>query len=336
MIYIENRAILAISIKRYLPLKSQNVIIQNMSILVFPGQGSQSRSFIAALKYDSVKNVLNQAQGILGYSVIDLADEQRQTTMYSQVDIFVKSIALLELYKDKPELFMSKDKINPTNHNIDFVAGHSLGQYSACVASRVFDFETGLNLVRKRGELMELCSTKIPGSMVACIGHNVTKIVTDIISEIEGVFLANYNSKAQVVISGELKSVESAVEECKLHGIRCIKLNVAGGFHTPLMTSANIEMNTLLSSIKFNDPKAGFITNKTKGIVMKGEKVQADMIDQIISPVRWVDIVEEIESIAENSYPVYEIGPGNVLSKLIDAELGIQVISLEDLADKDT
>ena len=183
---------------------------------------------------------------------------------------------------------------------------------------------------------MELCSTKIPGSMVACIGHNVTKIVTDIVSEIEGVFLANYNSKAQVVISGELKSVESAVEECKLHGIRCIKLNVAGGFHTPLMTSANIEMNTLLSSIKFNDPKAGFITNKTKGIVMKGEKVQADMIDQIISPVRWVDIVEEIESIAENSYPVYEIGPGNVLSKLIDAELGIQVISLEDLADKDT
>ena len=289
-----------------------------MSVLVFPGQGSNI--FMGGLKYKPVQEILTKAKEILGYDVMDLTTEQQKRTDYAQMRVFVQSIAVLELYKHSSNVFGNPD--------ISFVAGHSLGQYAACVAVGVFDFETGIQLIQKRGEFMQKCVERNPGGMIACIGMNVESVVGEVIAKLEDVFIANYNSKSQLVLSGKLEPVQRALEECRRHGLRSIPLQVAGAFHTPLMDGANAEMNCELAEITFQDPVGGFISNKTGNILMKGSQIKEDLLDQIIEPVRWTKIMDTMSSIDSH---IYEIGPGTVLSKLIETNLGIPVVSIETL-----
>ena len=289
-----------------------------MSVLVFPGQGPSL--FMGGLKYKPVQEVLNRAKEILGYDVMDLSIEQQKRTDYSQMRVFMQSMAILELYKHDSAVFGETD--------ISFVAGHSLGQYSACVAAGVFDFDTGIKLVQKRGEFMQKCVERNPGGMVACIGINVESSVEEIIGKMEDVFIANYNSKSQIVISGKLEPVQRATEECRRHGFRCLQLQVAGAFQTPLMNEANTEMSKELSEVTFQDPIGGFISNRNGQILTKGNQIKEDLMDQITEPVRWTKMMETMRSIESR---IYEIGPGTDLSKLIESTLGIPVTSLETL-----
>ena len=114
-------------------------------------------------------------------------------------------------------------------------------------------------------------------------------------------------------------------------GLRCVKLNVAGAFHSPLMSNANEKMNAALEKVEFADPTIGFICNTTHEIVMRGDKIKADLHDQMIHPVQWVKTMEVIMSVYGSNMKVYEIGPGNVLSKLIQADSGIEVTNFESI-----
>jgi [acyl-carrier-protein] S-malonyltransferase len=293
-----------------------------MSILVFPGQGSQSNKLKSALHYPSVAQTLEEAKNFLGFDV---------STTDSPLSLFVESIAILELWKSEPCLFMTSEDIHNLQSKIVFVAGHSLGQYTAAVACGSITFQTGLELVRQRAQFMADAAAENPGCMAACVGHNVEQFLKRIIYEFDGVYIANYNSKTQVVISGTNDGVDLVIDECKKNGFRCIKLNVAGGFHSPLMQSANTRMNSLLDTVDFADTESGFICNKSHEIVMRGDKIKNDFHDQIISPVFWTKTVEVILGVYNNSIRIYEIGPSNVLSKLIHADTGIEVINFDSL-----
>jgi len=296
-----------------------------MSILVFPGQGSQSAKFKDAMLYPEVVHVLEKARNFLGFDV-HTAD-----SLYAPVALFIESVCILELYKARPSIFMGFDEINTGKNEITFVAGHSLGQYTAAVACGAITFDTGLDLIQRRTLLMAEAAKEHPGSMAACIGHNVEQVVRAILEEHEGVYIANYNSKNQIVISGNIDKVETVINQCKNAGLRCVKLNVAGAFHSPLMSNANEKMNAALEKVEFADPTIGFICNTTHEIVMRGDKIKADLHDQMIHPVQWVKTMEVIMSVYGSNMKVYEIGPGNVLSKLIQADSGIEVTNFESI-----
>lgn len=289
-----------------------------MSILVFPGQGSQSQDLDQIAKDPAIQSILDRSAEILGYNIMELTQEQLQDTSYSQLDTFVKSVAMFEFYKSKSQ-------------PVEFVAGHSLGQYAAAVSCGVISFEQGLGLVKERGELMSTCAKETPGAMLACIGMNLVNTIDPLLEGLNEVYYANYNSSQQIVLSGEAKQIDSIADLCKQNGIKCIKLQVAGAFHSPLMTSANDAMNVRIAETEFKDATAGFISARSGEILLKGDKIKAEFVDHIILPVRWTSVMDKIRSIIIPNMHVYEVGPGNVLSKLIKSELDIDVNSVVTL-----
>jgi [acyl-carrier-protein] S-malonyltransferase len=277
-----------------------------MNVFVFPGQGSASNDMHHI--FSVVKEVFFTAEEVLQYNPTHLTKDQLKETKYSQIDILTKSIAIAKFFANKDIL--------PT-----VVAGHSLGQYSALVACGAISFETCLKLVQRRGELMDECVQKNPGAMVACIAPDVESKVKEIIHNFKDLYCANYNSSNQLVLSGSKDAVDKFVQESQ---IKCIKLPVAGAFHSPLMASANAEMNEIIDATDFADTKIGFISNKTGIVVNKGNDIKADLVDQIISPVLWTQTMNRIKD-DYASDRIYESGPGNVLSKLINSYTGLTV-----------
>jgi [acyl-carrier-protein] S-malonyltransferase len=195
------------------------------------------------------------------------------------------------------------------------VAGHSLGEISALVANKCLLFEDGLNLVHKRALAMQKSCEEKPSTMAAILGLE-DNIVEDICSTIEGIVVpANYNCPGQLVISGEMNTIDTAIEKLTAAGARrAIKLPVGGAFHSPLMESAKKELKNVIDHTLFSDPICPIYQNVSGEAVTDAEQIKANLIAQLTSPVKWTHSMKNI--LKNKNIEVIEVGPGKVLQGL--------------------
>ncbi len=273
-------------------------------IYVFPGQGSQSPGMGGEL-FDQFPELVKQADEVLGCSIKDLClndpDNRLGQTDYTQPALYIVN-ALTYLSKTEDA------DLRP-----DFVAGHSLGEYNALFAAGVFDFITGLKLVQKRGQIM----VKVTGGgMAAVIGmqpDKIKQVLKD--ASFESIDIANLNSPKQTVISGRKEDIDAVKTVFEDAGVRLfIPLKVSGAFHSRYMQDAQNEFADFLKNFEFQPVQIPVIANYTAEPYQNDETMN-NMVQQISSPVRWV---ESIQYLKQQSEPEFEeVGPGNVLTKLI-------------------
>lgn len=277
---------------------------------LFPGQGSQSVGMGRDWwkQTDPGRSMFERADRLLGFQLSRLCfegpEEELRRTDRAQVGLFVCSAIAFE--------FLKGEGLEPV-----VVAGHSLGEYSALYAAGAFDFETGLRLVKARGEAMGEAADARPGAMAAVLGLDPTK-VAEVCREASGggiVQVANFNSPAQVVISGEREAVERAAEAARQAGARrVVMLPVHGAFHSPLMQSAVQPMERALQAADLSDPKVAFLANTEGDFVGDAQEVRSCLARQITESVRWTDIMNKVAQTGVEA--VVEVGPGRVLCGL--------------------
>lgn len=275
---------------------------------VFPGQGAQ---FIGMGKdlYDNsdlAREMFEKANEILGFRITDLmfagTDEDLRQTRVTQPAIFLHSVILAAT--------------KGTDFKPDMVAGHSLGEFSALVASRALSFEDGLRLVYARAMAMQKACEAEPSTMAAIIGLT-DEIVEETLSTIDEIVVpANYNSPGQLVISGSFKGIEVACEKLKAAGAkRALPLKVGGAFHSPLMEPARVELAEAINNTPFATPICPIYQNVNAQAVTKPEVIKENLIAQLTSPVRWTQIVQNM--VADGATTFVEVGPGSVLQGLV-------------------
>lgn len=279
---------------------------------LFPGQGSQFVGMSRDL-YDSepaARRVFDEADEVLGMSLSSICfegpDEVLKETRNTQPAIFVHSLAVLATLGWRLE---REDAL---------LAGHSLGEYTAYVAAGSLTFADGLRLVRRRGELMFAEGLERPGAMAAILGLTA-EAVEAVLETIDGVVVpANYNSPTQLVISGEIPAVVSAMEKLKEAGAkRVLRLGVSGAFHSPLLKSAAEGLSEALKGVTILPARSTVLANETAAPVQEPEEIRASLARQILSPVRWEPTVRRM--LDEGATRFIEIGPGKVLSGLVRA-----------------
>ncbi len=272
------------------------------TIYLFPGQGSQSVGMGEEV-FDEYSDLVSKADEILGYSIRTLCledpDSQLNLTHYTQP----------ALYTVEALTWLSKSQKTP-----DYLAGHSLGEYAALFAAGAFDFETGLRLVQKRGELMGKAEGGGMAAVIGLDGDAVRKILDS--SSAEKVDVANFNSPSQAILSGpkeELDSLKSTFEEGGAR--RYIPLKVSAAFHSRYMEDAGKDFAVFLDDIDFGELNVPVISNVTAKPYGDGE-IRDNLARQITSPVRWQESIDYILDNADD--PQFEeLGPGNVLTKLV-------------------
>lgn len=274
-----------------------------MKAYVFPGQGSQFKGMGGTL-FDEFVDLTSKTDKILGYSIKELCLEDPQKrlnqTRYTQPALYVvNALSYLKIIKDSG--------LKP-----DYVAGHSLGEYNALFSAGAFDFETGLKLVIKRGELM---SHESDGGMAAVVGLSEERI-TDILNEydISSVQIANYNAPSQIVISGPQKEINRINTLFEKAGAIYIPLNVSGAFHSEHMSRAKSLFESFLESFDFYEIKIPVISN-VHARPYKQDELKKNLADQITHPVKWTEIIRYLMGLGVKEFK--ELGPGNVLSKLM-------------------
>lgn len=276
---------------------------------IFPGQGSQYVGMAKDLFEKSVeaKEMIKTADDILGinlsYIMFNGPEDELKQTQFTQPAIFLHSIILAGIIR---------------TIDADAAAGHSLGEYSAYVASGTIQFHEAIKLVRARGVAMQEAGNENKGTMAAVIGLDsgkVESLCNDASSE--GIVqCANFNSPGQIVISGSVDGVKKAMELCKTAGAKMVKeLVVSAAFHSPLMLSAKEKLNSALSSTNFYNPKFPVFTNVTAKQVEGISEIKSKLYEQITAPVRWEETI--MNMIKDGVEEFYEIGPGNVLQGLV-------------------
>lgn len=267
---------------------------------VFPGQGSQATGMgVDLLEFPQAKDKFSQAEQILGWSILEISQSQEDKlshTLYTQPCLYVVESILAELIRAKGQ--------QPS-----LVAGHSLGEYVALQVAGVFDFETGLRLVKKRAELMDSAAG---GMMAALIGFD-EKQLTELIEQTPDVVLANDNSSAQVVISGTPEAVETVLSQVKAK--RAVKLNVSGAFHSPLMAPASAEFQKVLDAATFNNAEIPVMSNVDPTPATEAAVLKQRLSQQMTGSVRWREICLALPETGVEK--VVEVGPGKVLTGLI-------------------
>lgn len=293
---------------------------------VFPGQGSQSVGMLAEFADDSVvKQTFEEASDALGYDMWKMTAEgpaeSLNETQRTQPALLTASTALWRLWQTKGPM--------PT-----FVAGHSLGEYSALVATGSLEFAQGVKLVEQRGEFMQQSVPAGTGKMAAIIGLDDALIIEacEEAAQSEVVSPVNYNSPGQVVIAGNADAVERAMDLCKAKGAkRALPLPVSVPSHCSLMKPAAEALNKVLSGIEISAPQIKLINNVDVATEESQAAIKDALVRQLHSPVRWT---ETVQLLANNGVErLVECGPGNVLSglaKRIDRSLTSNQISKLD------
>ncbi|NES93839.1 MAG: ACP S-malonyltransferase [Desertifilum sp. SIO1I2] len=267
---------------------------------VFPGQGSQEVGMgVDFAQHPDAKTKFEQAQAILGWSILDIVQgdaSQLSQTLYTQPCLYVVESILVDLLRQ-------------SHPQPDLVAGHSLGEYVALYAAGVFDFATGLQLVKRRSELMDSAAG---GKMAALIGFDREQL-EQAIQQTEGVVLANDNSSAQVVISGTPEAVEAVLGKIKVK--RAVPLSVSGAFHSPLMAIAAAEFAQELAKIEFQTAKMPVLSNVEPNPTTDANLLKERLNQQMTGSVRWREICLKLAELGVEK--VVEVGPGKVLTGLV-------------------
>ncbi|MBI4497900.1 MAG: ACP S-malonyltransferase [Chloroflexi bacterium] len=295
---------------------------------VFPGQGSQAVGMGKDLveQFAAARRVFEEADATLGFSLSRLcfegpADELRRT-VNAQPAILVTSLACLRAAEEMaPEALEGPPS---------FVAGHSLGEYTALIAAGVVDFAQGLLLVRERGRLMEMCGELEPGTMAAILG--LEEPAVEEICQEAGVEMANINCPGQIAVSGTPDGVARAMDLAKQRGARrAVPLDVSGAFHSRLMRPASEGLAKAVAGETFRPAEVPVVANVTGLPLTAAAALKDELVQQLTSPVRWQRSVEYMLEAGVTSF--VEIGPGRVLTGLIRRiHEGARLVNIENAA----
>ncbi|WP_314126387.1 ACP S-malonyltransferase [Segatella maculosa] len=282
-----------------------------MKAFVFPGQGAQ---FVGMGKdlYENnalAKELFDKADEILGFKITDImfagTDEQLKETKVTQPAVFLHSVI---------QALCLGEAFNP-----DMVAGHSLGEFSALVASGALSFEDGLKLVAARANAMQKACEANPGTMAAIIGlsdEKVEEVCASVSTNNNIVVAANYNCPGQLVISGNIDAVNKACEKMKEAGAkRALPLKVGGAFHSPLMQPAKDELQAAIEKTTFKMPKCPVYQNVDAKAHTDATEIKSNLIAQLTSSVRWTASVQAMIAAGANDFT--ECGPGTALQGMI-------------------
>jgi [acyl-carrier-protein] S-malonyltransferase len=295
--------------------------------LLFAGQGAQSVGMGKALAetFPSARSWFDRANAALGYDLASICfngpEAELTKTENAQPGIFLVSWVAFELLKEH----MSGLKFDAT-------AGLSLGEFTALTAAGAMSFEDGLRVVRARGKFMQEACDATRGGMAAVIG--LDEAPTREVCEQAGVTLANLNCPGQIVISGDVDKINAAVELAKAKGARkAIALQVAGAYHSPLMSSAQSKLQAELGKIKISAPSVPVVSNVTAQPHTTPTEISARLVDQVCAPVLWENSIRYL--LAQGFTRFIELGPGTALSgfmKRIDADKKAQMLNVTDVA----
>ena len=297
-----------------------------MKAFVFPGQGSQylgmGKDFYE--KYEEIKNIHNKVNEKLGFDLTQIIfndDEKLNLTEYTQPALVLTSYIIYKIFKDKKNMIP------------DFVAGHSLGEFTALTVADSLSIEDAVYITHIRGKLMQSAVPEGKGLMAAIIGLDANQI-EETLKSIDGIVeIANYNSYEQTVISGEKLAVEKAMEILKSQGAKkVVPLAVSVPAHSSLLKEKAQEFTDYLEKIEIKDAKIPVISNVTAKPITKAEEIKAELKVHFYSPVKWVQTIENLYS--QGVKEIYEIGPKKVLTGLIKRiNKDINLRNIENLED---
>ena len=279
-----------------------------MKAYVFPGQGAQFTGMGLDLyeKSPLAQELFEQANSILGFSITDImfegtAEELKQTKV-TQPAIFLHSVILA--------------KVLGEDFKPDMVAGHSLGEFSALVASNALSFEDGLKLVSTRARAMQKACEMQESTMAAVLGLE-DEVVEEVCDSVDGVVVAaNYNCPGQIVISGEVEAINKACDILKEKGAkRALVLPVGGAFHSPLMEPAREELAKAIEETTFNTPICPVYQNVVAKGVTDPAEIKENLVSQLTGAVKWTQSVQQM--VADGGTEFIEVGPGKVLQGLM-------------------
>jgi len=279
-----------------------------MKSYVFPGQGAQFVGMGKDLyeQSDLAKELFDKANDILGFNITDImfngTDEDLKQTKVTQPAVFLHSVILAKTLGD--------------DFTPEMTAGHSLGEFSALVASGAMTFEDGLKLVSQRANAMQKACEAEPSTMAAIIGLEDEKVEEICKSIDEVVVPANYNTVGQLVISGSFAGIDKAIEKLNEAGAkRALKLPVGGAFHSPLMEPARQELAEAINNTTFNKPNCPVYQNVTAAATTDPSLIKDNLVAQLTAPVKWTQIVKNM--IADGAESFTEVGPGKALQGMI-------------------
>ncbi len=301
------------------------------TVFMFSGQGAQYAGMGKELydNYAQAKEIFDQADEVLGYSIKDICftdGDKLNDTEFAQPAILTMSIAAMRVLTEQ-------------GIRAEMTAGLSLGEYSAYVASGAMDFGEAVALVQKRGKFMSEAVPSGEGAMYAIIGLE-RELVEEACREATALGMglavpANYNAPGQIVIAGKTEAVDRAAEIAKEKGAKmAVKLKVSGPFHTELLQPAAERLRPELAKLNIREMQIPVYTNLTAKVVEDSSQIPAILEKQVVSPVRWEDIIRDMADKGADTF--IELGPGKALSGFVKRTLkGVRIMNVEDLSSLD-